>query len=76
MRRRREGAWSVPCRTCRVPPAAAQVHAAELLRLANERCDARTCLEADAYASWMGGNVLLEKESDWEGALGRFLRAR
>lgn len=28
------------------------------------------------YASWMGGSLLLEKESDWEGALARFLRAR
>lgn len=46
------------------------------LRQASERCDARTSLEADAYAAWMGGNVLLEKESDWEGALARFLRAR
>lgn len=54
----------------------AAAHAADLLRLAGERCDARTSLEADAYASWMGGNVLLEKESDWEGALARFLRAK
>ena len=33
-------------------------------------------LEAEAYSLWMSGSVLLEKESDWEGALGRFLRAR
>lgn len=33
-------------------------------------------LEAEAYSLWMAGSVLLEKESDWEGALARFLRAR
>ena len=33
-------------------------------------------LEAEAYGLWMAGSVLLEKESDWEGALARFLKAR
>lgn len=33
-------------------------------------------LEAEAYSLWMAGSVLLEKESDWEGALARFLKAR
>ncbi len=33
-------------------------------------------LEAEAYSLWMAGSLLLEKESDWEGALARFLRAR
>lgn len=33
-------------------------------------------LEAEAYSLWMAGSVLLEKESDWEGALARFLRAQ
>ena len=56
--------------------AKAAAHAQDLLRLAGERCDARSSLEADAYAALMGGNVLLERESDWEGALARFLRAR
>lgn len=36
----------------------------------------RPQLEAEAYSLWMAGSVLLEKESDWEGALARFLRAR
>ncbi|GAB4820832.1 hypothetical protein N2152v2_007878 [Parachlorella kessleri] len=56
--------------------AKAAAHAQDLLRLAGDRCDARSSLEADAYAALMGGNVLLERESDWEGALARFLRAR
>ncbi|EFN58517.1 hypothetical protein CHLNCDRAFT_140581 [Chlorella variabilis] len=51
-------------------------HAADLVALAAQRCDARTQLEAEAYSLWMAGSVLLEKESDWEGALARFLRAR
>ena len=33
-------------------------------------------LESEAYSLWMAGSVLLEKESDWEGAAARFLRAR
>lgn len=33
-------------------------------------------LEADAYSLWMAGSLLLEKETDWEGALARFMRAR
>lgn len=33
-------------------------------------------LEAEAYSLWMAGSLLLEKESDWEGALARFLKAR
>merc|ERR1711865_431550 len=42
-------------------------------------CDARgtspTALEADAYASWMSGNLLLEKD-DWRGAKDAFARAQ
>jgi len=42
-------------------------------------CEARTtgptALEADAYASWMRGNLLLEKE-DWKGAKEAFSRAQ
>lgn len=56
--------------------AKASRHAAELAALAAARCDARTQLEAEAYSLWMAGSVLLERESDWEGALARFLRAR
>ena len=33
-------------------------------------------LEAEAYSSWIAGSVLLERETDWEGALARFVRAR
>ncbi|KAL4457793.1 hypothetical protein ABPG75_012658 [Micractinium tetrahymenae] len=51
-------------------------HAAELVALTAARCDARTQLEAEAYSLWMAGSVLLEKETDWEGALARFLKAR
>ncbi len=50
--------------------------AAELSRFASQRCDTRSALEAEAYSSWMGGNLLLEKESDWEGALARYARAK
>ncbi|PRW56110.1 Signal recognition particle subunit SRP68 isoform A [Chlorella sorokiniana] len=51
-------------------------HAVELVQLTAARCDARSQLEAEAYSLWMAGSLLLEKESDWEGALARFLRAR
>lgn len=54
----------------------AVAHAAELVQLTAERCDARSNLEAEAYSAWMAGTLLLEKETDWEGALSRFLRAR
>ncbi|GBG75741.1 hypothetical protein CBR_g20988 [Chara braunii] len=47
-----------------------------LAALCSEKADSRTALEAEAYASWMWGNVKLEREDDWEGALVKFLRAR
>ncbi|KAK9814357.1 hypothetical protein WJX72_004470 [[Myrmecia] bisecta] len=50
--------------------------AGELARVAAQRCDVRTCLEAEAYLAWMSGNVLLEKEVDWETALAKYLRAQ
>ena len=50
--------------------------AAQLAQLAGSRADARTALEAEAYSSWMAGNVLLEKETDWAGAVAAFLRAQ
>lgn len=56
--------------------AKAALHAGELVALAAARCDARTQLEAEAYALWLAGSLLLEKESDWEGAAARFLKAR
>jgi hypothetical protein len=56
--------------------AKAAAHAAQLAALTAARSDARTALEAEAYASWMGGNVLLERESDWGAALSRFTRAQ
>jgi RNA-binding signal recognition particle 68 len=49
--------------------------ASELAQLASLKGDARTVLEAEAYASWMAGNLLLEQEIDWDGALAKFLRA-
>lgn len=54
----------------------AVTHSAHLVKLTAERCDARSSLEAEAYSAWMGGTLLLEKETDWEGALAQFLRAR
>jgi signal recognition particle subunit SRP68 len=50
--------------------------AAELACFAAATADTRSALEADAYSSWMTGNLLLEKESDWHKALGAYLRAK
>eukprot|EP00959_Pyramimonas_sp_CCMP1952_P264669 5533887-Pyramimonas_sp.AAC.2 len=50
--------------------------AAELAALCAARADTRTALEAEAYSSWMGANVLFEQEKDWDGALNKFLRTR
>jgi hypothetical protein len=50
--------------------------ASELCRIAGAVCDTRSAVEADAYASWMGGNVLMEKESDWQRALACYTRAK
>ncbi len=35
-----------------------------------------TGLEAEAYASWLRGSALLEKEEDWQAALTALLRAK
>lgn len=56
--------------------AKASYWAAELSRFASHCCDTRGALEAEAYASWMAGNVLLEKETDWEKALAHYARAK
>lgn len=56
--------------------AKAVAHAGELVRLVSARCDARSVLEAEVYLCWMAGSWGLEKEADWGGALGRFLRAK
>jgi signal recognition particle subunit SRP68 len=48
--------------------------AAQLETLCAATGDERTALEASAYASWMGGNVLLEKE-EWASALERLATA-
>jgi hypothetical protein len=53
----------------------AAAHARELAALAAARCDARSSLEAEAYSAWMAGTLLLERESDWEGAAAAFRRA-
>jgi signal recognition particle subunit SRP68 len=47
----------------------------ELLKLCKERADERTQLEAEAYAAFMFGNVLLEKER-WKQAQMSFVKAR
>jgi len=51
-------------------------HTTDLVRLTSEICDHRTALEAEAYAAWMNGNYLLEKETDWQGALTSFLKSK
>lgn len=50
--------------------------ASELSRIGSLVCDTRSAVEADAYSSWMTGNVLMEREADWEGALAAYTRAR
>lgn len=56
--------------------AKAAAWAAELARLAAERCDTRGALEAEAYASWMGGLLALEREADWHSALAQLSRSK
>jgi len=48
---------------------------AELVRVAAERGDSRTQLEARAYSAWMYGNLYLQKEG-WADALKRYTQAR
>ena len=50
-------------------------HGEELKSLAAARGDARTALEAEAYAAWLRGVLHLEIE-DWENALAAFSTAR
>ncbi|KAL6755220.1 subunit of the signal recognition particle [Haematococcus lacustris] len=38
--------------------------------------DPRSTAEAEAYASWLLGSLLLEKETDWQRALAQLTRAR
>lgn len=54
----------------------AEKWATELAKMSSLKADSRTALEAEAYASWMSASVMFEKENDWEGALGKFLRTR
>jgi signal recognition particle subunit SRP68 len=54
----------------------AAIWAAELAAFATDVCDTRSALETEAYSSWLHGAVLLEKETDWEGALTKFGRAK
>jgi signal recognition particle subunit SRP68 len=46
-----------------------------LLNLVNATADERTKLEAEAYYSWMEGNILIEKEK-WEEASVLLIRAK
>jgi len=50
--------------------------AGELAKLAAARCDTRSALEAEAYASWMKGMLGLEKEADWHVAADDLKRAK
>lgn len=50
--------------------------AEQLAHLASERADHRTSVEAEAYAAWINGTALLEKQSDWDSALGALVRAK
>ncbi|CAI5987422.1 unnamed protein product [Closterium sp. NIES-65] len=45
-------------------------------RLCAARADSKTALEAEAYASYMWGTVLMERETDFDAALQKFSRAR
>ena len=49
--------------------------ARELVRLCSSSADARTCLEAEAYASNMEATMLLERD-EWQDALVGFTRAK
>ncbi|KAJ4838393.1 hypothetical protein Tsubulata_017421, partial [Turnera subulata] len=45
-------------------------------RLCAAKGDSRTSLEAEAYASYMNGNLLFEQDRNWDVALKNFLSAR
>uniref|UniRef100_A0A6A7G753 Signal recognition particle subunit SRP68 n=1 Tax=Hirondellea gigas TaxID=1518452 RepID=A0A6A7G753_9CRUS len=47
----------------------------QLTKLCSVAADARTALEAEAYCSWMNGNILLEREI-WSDALEKFVHAK
>ena len=49
--------------------------AEELSELASQRGDARTALEAQAYALYMAGTLAFERQR-WEAALAKLLRAQ
>ncbi|CAM8909650.1 unnamed protein product [Rhodiola kirilowii] len=46
------------------------------LQLCSIKGDSRTSLEAEAYASYMKGNLLFEQDKNWETALANFRNAR
>ena len=49
--------------------------AQQLSELASARGDARTALEAQAYALWLAGTLAFER-SQWQPALAKLLRAQ
>mmetsp|Transcript_9507 Transcript_9507/g.27184 ORF Transcript_9507/g.27184 Transcript_9507/m.27184 type:complete len:608 (-) Transcript_9507:1147-2970(-) len=53
----------------------AEKWALELAKISILRCDPRTALEAEAYASMMAGTKLLEVGKDWHAALKKFRRS-
>lgn len=55
--------------------AKASRHADQLLALCMERADEQGQLEAESYAAWFSGSVLMERE-EWASARARFMHAR
>lgn len=49
--------------------------AGQLSDLASKRCDDGTALETEAYALYMAGNLLFEKQQ-WDAALAKLARAK
>ncbi len=48
----------------------------QLARLAAQTCDARGCLETQAYAALIAGTAVAEREKEWTKALALLTRAR
>ena len=50
--------------------------ASELASLSGQRGDARTALEAEAYAAWMTGTHQMERGEGWQPALSSLQRSK
>ncbi len=44
--------------------------------LSGQRGDARTALEAEAYAAWMAGTHQMERAEEWQAALSSLQRSK